>query len=234
MIAKLAWVGRAVECPHCASALRVPPPPDDDQQPVRAMPAVLGAQQRFNFPCRQCDSLLEGHTGMCGQAARCPTCGAGLMVPYLDARGMPLGASARDGAQPPQDPVPVHAYGASGGAAPRIVRRPDGSQVIECPSCSAHCAVDADNCRACGAPFTMEGAPTMSGLSYDARALAALFLGIVALPTFFVFLPGALAVVLGLASLQHALRGNRRPTVAIVAIVLGIISLTGGVLNYAL
>ena len=126
-----------------------------------------------------------------------------------------------------QDPVPLHAYAASGHQAPQIVRRDDGTPVIECPRCNAHNPIDADTCMACGTPFTMEAAPTISKLRRDTRASSSITLGVIALVAFPVLIPGILATWLGLRSVMFAGPG-RRSALGFVGLTLGLLSLVAG------
>ncbi len=106
----------------------------------------------FRFRCLRCGSVLEARIAQVGERARCPSCDAVFVVPQVDPRtGLALG-----GADPGHDgqyPAPVHAYAAAGHAAPRIVRLPDDSLVIECPNCLHRTDIKANNCPACGRPF---------------------------------------------------------------------------------
>jgi len=225
------WAGREVQCPHCASVLRVPPAPADE----RAVPAQapgLRARFRFNFGCPRCRTLLEAHTGMCGQTASCPTCAARLVVPDVDPRtGLPREVALLDTND--QNPTPLHAYAASGDQAPQIHRLPDGQLVIECPRCQTRCPVDADSCPACAAPFTIDAAPTASSHATESWAATALVLGIVSLPLFFLLVPGGLAVLFGVLSLRSS--GLHSPSrFALAGLILGIISLLAGALMWAI
>jgi DNA-directed RNA polymerase subunit RPC12/RpoP len=220
------WIGREVRCPHCSSTLQVPIPPPDDS-PVRANPPSMAPRRAFNFACPRCGALLESHTGMCGQNARCPTCAAQLVVPFVNPRsGMPDRAQLLE--TEVTDPTPLHAYAASGHQAPRIIHHGDDEPVIECPRCNAHSPMDADSCNACGAPFTLEGAQTMQKLRFTRESIAALVLGLIALPLAPIFIPGMIAVALAWRSIRDS-AGMRAPPLAIAGLILGTISLAGGV-----
>jgi hypothetical protein len=226
LLARVEWVGREAACPHCHSLLRVPEKPADDR-PVLAETPDLSARHCFNFACPRCDCLLEAHTGLCGQRGTCPTCGARFQLPFLDGpTGKPRKAVLLEGGA--EDPTPVHAYGASGHQAPQIVQGPDGTPLIQCPRCNAHNPIDADVCAACAAPFTIEAATTIGTLHRDRRAAAALTFGIVGLVLFFAVIPGLLATWLGLRSVMYA-GTSRRSTVGFAAVVLGLLSLIGGI-----
>jgi hypothetical protein len=225
VLAREAWVGWEVQCPHCYSLMRVPAVPAD-RRPVLAEGPHLSTRHGFNFACPCCDCVLEAHTGMSGQLGTCPTCGTRFNIPYLRGRsGRPEPARVIEGEA--QDPVPLHAYAASGYQAPQIVRRDDGTAVIECPRCNAHSPIDADTCVACGTPFTMEAAPTMARLRRDTRATSSVTLGVVGLVLFPLMLPGLIAVWLGLRSVMFAGPG-RRSGVGLAGLTLGLLSLIAG------
>lgn len=222
VLARRAWIGREVKCPHCGGIMRVPEPAQDGRTPRGLAPIVGG--QHFNFACGRCESLLEANTGLCGRAGRCPTCGARFIVPHLDSRtGLPEGPAVveEDG----EPPMPVHAYGASGASAPQIVRRPDGTSAIECPRCGRQNPVDADACGDCSTPFTMAATPTAYSHEAGTRALGALVLGLVSLAALrhgFFALAGIGAIVLGWNAIQRS--RSRKPAAAVVAIVLGVLA----------
>jgi hypothetical protein len=219
------WIGRDVQCPHCSTVLRVPPPTADNQ-PVRAAKPTVTAQLEFNFGCPRCDTLLEAHTGLCGQRGACPTCGVRLVVPELSrATGMPGRAQLLDDSA--HDRVPVHAYAASGAQAPRIVRRGDGSNAIECPRCNAYCGIEVDACPSCGTPFTIDAAPTARSWESSPSGTAALVVGILALPTCPLIFPSVIAMVFGVFSLNI---GKPKPGsgVGLVGLILGLIAFAAG------
>jgi len=226
VIVALDWVGREVRCPHCDSVVRVPPP-RPDEQPARSQMPSLVPRRNFNFPCGRCGTLLETSTGLSDQPGQCPTCGVHLIVPRLDPyTGRPLPAQILDTEL--QAPTPLHAYAASGTDAPKIVKRADGALAIRCPRCNANNAIDANACAACGSPFTLEAAATVTGIRYDGRALAAIIVAVIALLLSFTplaVLPAAISIVLGLLAVRDALGANRRPILAIVALALDIIAL---------
>jgi DNA-directed RNA polymerase subunit RPC12/RpoP len=216
------WIGRDVECPHCGGKMRVPVPAPDGR-PTRAGKASLAPRLEFNFGCPCCDTLLEGHTGLSGQPARCPTCGARLLVPEIDPRSeQPRECVVLEGECGVR--APAHAYAADGAGAPRLVRQPDGTCVIECRRCGSCCEVEADSCPSCGTPFTIDAATTVGSLRVGSRATASLVLGIVSLPLCLLLLPAVLAILLGLFSLRLG-AGHRPPGRAIAGILLGILSL---------
>jgi hypothetical protein len=226
LVARVSWVGWEVQCPHCCSPMRVPEAPGDGR-PVRADGPDLSAKNRFNFPCPRCDCLLEAHTGMSGRLATCPTCAARLNVPFLRGKtGRPDRAVLIDGEA--ELPTPVHAYGASGHHAPQIIRRADGTCVIQCPRCNAHNPIDADTCDACGAPFTIEAAATVGKMHRDRRASSSLTLGVLAVLLFPTVIPGLAATWLGARSVMFA-GSRRRSVVGFIGLGLGLLSLAGAV-----
>jgi DNA-directed RNA polymerase subunit RPC12/RpoP len=225
MKARRAWEGRDVQCPYCSSVVRVPAPPSESRA-VQAGRPVLGPKLEFNFGCPRCQTLLESHTGLSGQPGRCPACGARVVVPEVNRRtGRPRRAQLLDDGG--EDPTPIHAYAASGLQAPRIFRRADGTQVIECPRCSETCPVDAESCPACGTPFTADAAPSIPSYKSTHRAQIALVLGLVSLPLCMLFVPALAAIAFGALSLRLG-AGRHPPVAGIVGIALGVISLAGG------
>jgi hypothetical protein len=220
------WAGQEAQCPHCRGVFRVPAELSEEH-PVLGERPKAGPRYRFNFGCPRCGTLLEAHTGRCGEAGTCPTCDARLIVPGLDERThMPLPAKLLN--VDAQDPTPLHAYAASGEQAPRIQRLPDGRQVIICPRCGTQSEMDADSCERCGAPYTLEAAPAVGGARapWDAESLV---LGIVSLPLFFWFVPGILAIVMGALSLRGGMR-RRGAIMPMIGVVLGAISVVGGLI----
>ncbi len=220
------WSGREVRCPHCSSAQCVPDVGPDGVV-GRARAPSLSPKRFFNFVCARCRSVLEAHSGMCGQTGHCPTCDALFVIPRLDpVTGLPLHEAEPTGER--QAPTPVHAYAASGGQAPQIVTAGDGSLAIRCPKCAAESAIDANRCKSCGAPFTMDGAAQAAGSDTRAKATAACVLGMIALPGSVFFVPGVCAVLLGWHSLREAPPGAK-PVAAIVGVLLGGLSIPLGV-----
>ncbi len=225
MLARSEWIGREVQCPHCASVLRVPPPPPDGR-PVTAQEPSRSPRRRFNFTCPRCGCVLEAHTGMSGSRGTCPTCAAVFSVPYVNPdTGEPDPISSFE--TETDERAPLHAYAASGHQAPILHRGVDGEMQIECPRCQARSPIEADACVRCGAPFTLEGAATAAKIERDNWASASLILGVISLPTFFLWLPAVLAVAFGLRSILTALHSGGVQTIAIVGVALGSISLLG-------
>lgn len=225
ILARAEWVGREVRCPHCSSVLRVPPRPPVPQI-VRAEPPRLAPRRLFNFPCPRCACLLEASTGAGGDVGSCPTCAARFRIPTVDPlSGLPGPAELIDSER--TDPTPLHAYAASGHQAPQIRRRADGVLEIKCPRCGSSNPIQADACASCSAPFTLESAATTARIQSEGLASAALVVGLLAIPTFFLVVPGLMAVVLGLACLWRGPTGVilRR---GLAGLVLGLVSLAFG------
>lgn len=192
------WIGRTVQCPHCGLHVVVPEPGSGRAAPTACM-SMTATMQRFTFGCPRCHALLESHTGMCGQAGRCPTCNAQFVVPAPSGQpGNP--PQARLLQAETQDPTPMHAYAASGHQAPRIVKGPKGEPAIECPRCKKVGPITANNCPGCGTPFTIEGVPLTVGRPGEGLATTALVLGIVSVPLYAAIVLGPLALAFGLAS----------------------------------
>lgn len=178
----------------------------------------------LRFRCLRCASVLEASAAQSGREARCPSCDAVFTVPAID----PQTGLAINHADPGDDgelPAPVHAYAAAGHAAPRLVRLPDDTLVIECPNCLRQADIRADGCPGCGRPFTLEGASQVARTSLGEQGHEALVVAILALPLSFCggfgIVPGLLAVGLGLRRLFRARAGDGS-TSQVVAVVLGL------------
>ena len=200
-------VGKMMACPHCACHFSLPAEGEKPFVVRRSNPSVrpTAKMARFTFSCTRCGSILEARGEQCGQLGRCPTCGGVFTVPMMDpSSGLSAGpaAVADDG----QLPTPMHAYATAGTNAPTIKRLASGEQVILCPRCGRDMPVDVNTCRACGMPFTMEGATQIMEAGPIANSLApfALTLGILSLPTYCLPVLGPAAVVAGIAALRRA------------------------------
>ncbi len=224
-------VGQLVACPHCSKSFHVAQPPDRNFPVALAAPTTEAdlSQRRFTFVCQRCGSSLEARGAKSGQPGRCPTCGAVFAVPALDPRtGRAAGPAAvsDDG----QLPTPMHAYATAGASAPRIRRRPDGVQVIECPRCRREMPVDADTCGNCGIPFTLEGRPPSlePEPGENPLATAALTVGILAALSFCLPILAPVAIGLGIAGWRRSNQirqyGGGR-SMAIAGLILGLTSI---------
>ncbi len=168
------------------------------------MSQIPGGQTRgrmFRFRCRRCASVLEALVSQSGQQARCPSCDAEFTIPRIDPQ-TGLAAGDADPGDDGQYPAPVHAYAAAGYAAPRVVRLPDDSLVIECPACAQRTAITANNCPKCGRPFTLEGMSDTAITAESKSHTLPLVLGLVALPLSLCggigAIPGVVAVGIGI------------------------------------
>jgi len=226
MLARAQWIGWEVYCPHCSSLLCVPEAPENDV-PVLARGPYLGARYCFNFACPRCECLLETHTGMHGTPGTCPACAARFTIPYLHERTRrPLKAELIEGAA--ENPTPVHAYGASGAAAPRIVRMADDALAIQCPNCDLYNQIDADICENCRTPFTMEAVATVGKLHTERWVRYSITSGIISIIIFPTFIPGLLAAWWGARAAMSS-GGMRRSLLGLIGLALGVISFAGGV-----
>ena len=208
------------------------PPPPTGHLAVPAGPPAMGPRHEFNIACPRCETLLESHTGLNGQPGRCPACGAKILVPEVNRRtGRPQRSQLLDDGG--EAPAPIHAYAASGLQAPRIFRRADGTQVIECPRAVPEtCPVDSDSCPACHTPFTAEVVPSIRSYKSNRRAQIALFWELL-LCRCACCSPALAAVVFGTLSLGLG-SGSRPPVAGIVGITLAALSLAGGLLLFLL
>ncbi len=157
---------------------------------------------------------------MAAQDGQCPTCGNSITIPIQDRYGRLIDPKTRQIIR--QDPHPVHAYAAAGDRAPGILRQGDGKQIIRCPRCSAASPITANNCKACGMPFTMEGTTLEAAGTSNGFAVAGLVLGIIGLPASCVLVPSVLALVfagIGFSQLSKS-EGSGRG-MAIAGLVLG-------------
>ena len=205
-----AQAGQLVRCPTCLTTLRVPIP--QAQAASVAVGAGAGAGggytppspflgtprtggKRYGFNCGYCSSRLEATESMGGQDGQCPTCGNNITIPILDRYGRLIDPKTRQIIK--QDPHPVHAYAAAGERAPAILRQPGGNLTIRCPRCSALSPITANNCKACGMPFTMEGTTLEAAGTSNGFCVASLVLGIIGLPAACAVIPPVLAIIFG-------------------------------------
>ncbi len=233
LLARRAWVGQDVRCPHCSSVIRTPTPQPGDSAALADPPALTPARF-FNFPCPRCDVLLGGHTGMSGGAARCPTCGVRIEVPFVDpGSGLPLPATA--GEPPPEELAALHAYAADGRLAPQIVQDRIRGPRILCGGCGGENDIEARSCAACGTPFSIDAVPTGFGSVRGPAGMGALVLGIAGLAS--VYLPQF--IIMSAAALLIGARTafDRRGALSWTALVgggLGLVGVSAGVVGWAM
>ena len=210
--------GQLVRCPTCSTTLRVPtstpqlqavgagggggggggtgafvpPRPSGFNQ----MSGFRSGGRRYGFNCGYCSSRLEATEAMGAQDGQCPTCGNNITIPILDRYGRLIDPKTRQIIK--QDPHPVHAYAAAGDRAPKIIRQKDTKQIIVCPRCNGASPITANNCKACGMPFTMEGTTLEAAGSSNGFCVASLVLGIIGLPAACTFITPLLAVIFGI------------------------------------
>ena len=207
--------------------IAAPPPPRRNAIPAAAAAfrAAGSGGKRYGFNCGYCSSRLEATEAMAAQDGQCPTCGNTITIPILDRYGRLIDPKTRQIIK--QDPHPVHAYAAAGDRAPRILRQNDGKQIIRCPRCSAASPITANNCKACGMPFTMEGTTLEAAGTSNGFCVASLVLGIIGIPTFCTVITPLLAVVFGIVGLTQVSKqggeGAGGRGMAIAGIVCGVI-----------
>lgn len=190
--------GQRVRCPKCQSAVVAPGEPTSI---APAVGTVAPRGRRYGFNCVFCSSRLEASESMAGSKGECPTCGNEIVVPSLDRQGRLIDPLTGQVVKP--DPHPVHAYAAAGTRAPRLLRKPDGTRAIGCPRCPAVNPITANNCSACGMPFTIEGTqvdPTAGG---SGMGVASLVLGIIGIFTFCFPLISVIGLILGLVAMAQ-------------------------------
>src|SRR4030081_1438007 len=221
--AEEAQAGQLVRCPTCLTTLRVPA---GAPLPAAAVAVGAGAEtssirrpgsqwimagarsggKRYGFNCGYCSSRLEATESMGAQEGQCPTCGNNITIPILDRYGRLIDPKTRQIIK--QDPHPVHAYAAAGERAPRILRRGDGSQNIQCPRCSSVSPITANNCKSCGMPFTMEGTTLEAAGTSNGFCVASLVLGIIGLPAFCTGITPILAIIFGIIGFNQVSRSG--------------------------
>ncbi len=236
--------GAMVLCPNCRTKLTVPQPSAvaaavpvgagvgaaPPRTPAPRAPAAAGfrptasAGKRYGFNCGYCSSRLEATESMAAQEGQCPTCGNTITIPIQDRYGRLIDPKTRQIIK--QDPHPVHAYAAAGDRAPGITRQSDGKQIIRCPRCSAASPITANNCKACGMPFTMEGTTLEAAGTSNGFCVAALVLGIIGIPASCTVIAPVLALVFGGIGYSQVTRNGSEGGgrgMAIAGIVLGVI-----------
>lgn len=171
---------------------------------------------------------------MAAQDGQCPTCGNNITIPILDRYNRLIDPKTREIIK--QDPHPVHAYAAAGERAPGIFRNPQGAQFIKCPRCASTSAVSANNCKACGMPFTMEGTTQEAAGTNNGFCVASLVLGIIGIPAACLFLPSVLAIIFGIIGYNQlsnsGVEGGGKG-LAVSGIILGSIGVIGAVIWFA-
>ena len=236
-----AQVGILVRCPTCQSTMNVPPgasagvttAPGVSRPPGGYGNAFMtrGTGRRYGFNCAHCSSRLEATESMAAQDGQCPTCGNMITIPILDRYGRLIDPKTREVIKLP--PHPVHAYAAAGDRAPRILRQPDGRQIIVCPRCNSQSPINTNNCRTCGMPFTMEGTTVEATGTSNGFCVASLVLGIVGIPASCTVILPILAIIFGgigyaQVSSNSASRGGKG--LAIAGIICGLIGCMLGLL----
>jgi len=233
-----AQAGTLVRCPTCSATLRVPAAapqretvgvgaggpeqygvagagPQGQQGYTPPRPSAFqqmsgfrggGSGRRYGFNCGYCSSRLEATEAMGAQEGQCPTCGNNITIPILDRYGRLI--DPKTGQIVKQDPHPVHAYAAAGERAPGILRQADGKQTIQCPRCKGLSPITANNCKACGMPFTMEGTTLEAAGTSNGFCVASLVLGIIGLPTACLFITPVLGIVFGAVGLNQVAKSG--------------------------
>lgn len=183
-----------------------------------------GSGARYGFPCPYCSSRLEATGASAGTEGECPTCGNDIVFPILDGSGRLIDPVTKQIIK--QDPHPVHAYAAAGHRAPKIIREAAGQKIV-CSRCGSPSPVNANNCKRCGMPFTMEGtAPDALGTTSNS-AVASVVLGIIGIPMSCTLVVPGLAVIFGMMALFETRQSETKQGswLAVTGLVLGVIGL---------
>lgn len=220
--------GKLVRCPKCQTTLRVP-----DIVPTanavgsgttaattstpRHVTSAPAGGRRYGFNCQYCSSRLEAVESMAGSEGSCPTCGNAIIIPILDRYGRLI--DPMTGKVVKQDPHPVHAYAANGDRAPRILRRDDGSQTIQCAKCRSLSPITSNNCKSCGMPFTMEGTTAEAAGSANGFSVASLVLGIIGIPAGCTVVIPVLGLIFGIIGIVQTNKEGGGRGMAIAGIV---------------
>ncbi len=242
-------------CPNCRTKLQVPtaaavgagvgaesspqmapspppPPPVRRPNPPGTIAGIRpsGGGKRYGFNCGYCSSRLEATEAQAAQDGTCPTCGNSITIPIQDRYGRLIDPKTRQIIK--QDPHPVHAYAAAGDRAPQILRQADGKQIIRCARCGAASPITANNCKACGMPFTMEGTTLEAAGSSNGYAVAGLVLGIIGVPACYCLIFSILSIVFGSLGYNQLSKSGVQggKGMAITGIVFGVIGLGLGAL----
>jgi DNA-directed RNA polymerase subunit RPC12/RpoP len=220
--AEEAQAGGMVRCPSCLTALKVPDRTGAVPAAAILGPSVAQGGKRYGFNCPYCSSRLEANGAMAAQEGQCPTCGSTITIPIQDRYGRLIDPKTRQIIK--QAPHPVHAYAAAGERAPAILRDEHGNQQIRCPRCSALNPIVANNCRACGMPFTMEGTTLEASGTANGFCVASLVLGILSIPTFCIVITPLLAIIFGIIGLNQVKgSGGGGRGMAIAGIICGVV-----------
>jgi hypothetical protein len=162
--------------------------------------AVQADRCVYYLVCLGCRSRLEVTAGLAGQTCKCPTCGINFVVPEL-AHPRRLPAEPLPVGSPPEERVAPHAYAAAGEMAPRVVEDSFGHPMIRCTRCGTISEIDANACRNCGIPFTVEAGSVEPAFPVDGWAVASIVLGMISLATYVPVLAAG-AVAAGLVALK--------------------------------
>lgn len=187
--------------------------------------------RRYGFNCQYCSSRLEAVESMAGQDGVCPTCGNSIIIPILDRYGRLI--DPMTGKVVKQDPHPVHAYAANGERAPKILRRDDGSQSIQCAKCKTLSPITSNNCKSCGMPFTMEGTTAEASGATNGFAVASLVLGIMGIPLGCTVILPVLGLIFGIIGwVQTNESGGNGRGMAIAGIICSVVGGGIGMLRF--
>ena len=82
--------GERINCPACHRGFTAPQPgqrarPDGKAPAAKAVAAP--SEQFVSFLCKSCGQEIEAPIDMAGSQDECPSCGAGIMVPYMSEAG---------------------------------------------------------------------------------------------------------------------------------------------------
>jgi ribosomal protein L40E len=199
----------------------------DDKGRRPAKPAT------YYLVCLSCGSRLEVTAALAGHPAKCPTCGVGFEVPSVDKLTASEGESILVG-QPPDERMAVHAYAAAGDMAPEVAQDDSGRSMIRCRRCGTMSRIDAESCRLCGIPFTIEAGTGIHTGQWSGWTVASLFLGVLSLVTYPWPVLAVAAIITGLMAVKglYVQYNGLQRLAAWLGVVLGGLSLAAFAIEY--
>lgn len=181
---------------------------------------------RYYLVCLCCGSRLEVTPALAGQPAKCPTCGVGFNVPDAGRLKASQWEPIHVG-EPPEERMAVHAYAAAGDMAPEVITDDSGGGMIRCRRCGTMCGIEAESCRSCGIPFTIEAGTGIQSGQWSGLTVASVFLGILSLATYPWPVLAVAAIVTGLLAIKslYVQYNGLQRLAAWSGVVLGVLSL---------
>ncbi len=189
----------------------------------------------YYLVCRSCRSRLEVKVHLAGRTCRCPTCGIDFHVPDLAAlREARTRARTLEVGRIGDERVAPHAYAADGAHAPEVVVADDRmTSVIRCRRCGTINGIEANACRSCGIPFTIEAGTVEPAGLVSGWAMLSLVFGVLSVVVYYAPIVAAMAVAAGLMAVRglYVQYGTARRLAAWSGIALGGLSTAAWVIQ---